>query len=101
LVDLLWQYLAEIFDHWLFSWGAIVLMVIAMIEKLRDKTVSKRIFMWLAAACFVIAMFQAWKDQYEARGVAETAQHQAEQKLEMQQPKLEGVIEQTIYEDAR
>ncbi len=60
-------WLSAIFDHWLFSWGGIGLMVIAMIEKYREKPISKRIFSFLALACLVAAMFQAWDDEHKAR----------------------------------
>jgi hypothetical protein len=57
------SYIAAIFDHWLASWGAVGLLVVAMIEKLH-KPISKKWFIWAATSCALIAMFQAWNDEH-------------------------------------
>jgi hypothetical protein len=56
-------YISSVFDHWLFTWGGIVLMVIAMIQA-AGKSVKTRWFFGAASVCLVIAMFQGWQDQY-------------------------------------
>jgi hypothetical protein len=58
-------YLAAILDHWLFWWGAIGLLIVAMIEKLLNRPLRKKWFFIAALACLVVAMFQAWNDENE------------------------------------
>ena len=64
MVNSVLGYISAIFDHWLFSWGAVGLLVVAMIEKLH-KPISKKWFVAAAGVCLLIAMFQAWKDENE------------------------------------
>ena len=55
-------YLSSIFGHWMVSWGAIALMVIAMLEKWW-KPIPKKTFFGIATILLVFATFQAWRDQ--------------------------------------
>jgi hypothetical protein len=56
-------YISAISDHWLFSWGAVALTGIAMLEKWW-KPIPKRLFFGLAGALLIIATFQAWDDEH-------------------------------------
>lgn len=56
-------YLSALFDHWLFSFGAVATLVIAMFEKWKDKTVPARWFFGVAVALLAIAQYQAWDDE--------------------------------------
>jgi hypothetical protein len=60
------RFIGQVFGHWVSAWGGIALMIIAMIEALRDKKVPKRLFFGAAIFCLVIAMFQAWRDEYSS-----------------------------------
>lgn len=57
------MYISAISDHWLFSWGAVALTGVAMLEKWW-KPIPKRLFFSLAGSLLVIAMFQAWDDEH-------------------------------------
>jgi len=56
-------YVVAIFAHWLVSWGAVALMLIAMLEKWW-KPIPKKLFFGIAIVLLIVAMFQAWRDQY-------------------------------------
>lgn len=60
-------YLYSVLDHWVFSFGGIVLLLFALYEKYYRKTTPNRWFWGLAALCIFIATFQAWNDERERR----------------------------------
>jgi hypothetical protein len=60
----LFLYLSAVGNHWLFSFGGVALVVIAIIETARKKKVAERIFWVLAAICLFIAFYQAWLDEH-------------------------------------
>src|SRR5216683_4444847 len=90
-------YISAIFEHWLFSWGAVALMGIAMLEKWW-KPIPKKLFFGLAGGLLIIAMFQAWRDEHtRAKGlendknVIADSKKAAEDKAEDLEKQLEDI----------
>lgn len=57
-------YLGALVNHLLFTFGGVVLMIFAIIEKLRKKDTEAWIFWGAAIACIFIACYGAWVDEH-------------------------------------
>jgi hypothetical protein len=92
------QWLLAVMDHWeLIVGSGVVAFVLDLIEKLFGWKMPRKHYAIFVGVGLVMAMFSAWNDEHKAVETAKAAQQAAETKLKTQQPKLEGVIEQTIY----
>jgi hypothetical protein len=63
-LDHFFLYLSAVFDHYLFSFGGVVLLGFAIFEKARHKQVRERIFWGCALLCLFIACYRAWVDEH-------------------------------------
>ncbi len=57
-------FLGAVVNHWLFSFGGVGLMILAIIEKVRKKDTEAWIFWGGALACLFIACYGAWVDEH-------------------------------------
>jgi hypothetical protein len=57
-------FIAALVSHWLFSFGGVVLVIIAVIERLRKKDTEAWVFWGAALVCLFIACYGAWVDEH-------------------------------------
>lgn len=58
------HFLSEMFSHYVASWGGIVLMMIAVVEWVREKKVPKWVFFGSALLFLFVSTFLAWCDEH-------------------------------------
>ena len=63
-VHQLFLYLANVFSHWVASFGGVALLVFEIWRKAKGKEAHHRIFWGAAAVPLAIGMYQAWLDEH-------------------------------------
>jgi hypothetical protein len=89
----LWIYIVAFFSHWQsYLTGGVVTALITLLERAREKQLSKRVYFYIFVSAFTLAaFFMAWRDQFERSVRAEETLSRAEQTLSMERPQLEDV----------
>ena len=57
-------FIGALVNHWLFSFGGVVLVIIAVIERLRNKDTEAWVFWGAALVCLIVACYGAWVDEH-------------------------------------
>ena len=63
-MDTFFLFLSDIAHQILFWVGGALATVVFIIEKVREKSVAKKWFVWTALACMCWSIFQAWVDEH-------------------------------------
>ena len=58
-------FFGAIVNHWLFSFGGVVLLIFAIAEKIHKKDTEEWLFLGGAIVCLFIACYGAWVDEHQ------------------------------------
>src|SRR6267154_4801759 len=59
-----WGFIQSVFAHVVASMSGVASFVFSLIERIRKKKLSSRIFFAVGILCLIIAFYQAWEDEH-------------------------------------
>jgi hypothetical protein len=83
------QFLWAVLDHWNLLLGGVFMQILNHYHIIKDKAVSRRVFLTASVIFILFAVFFTWQDQVELRQSAETAREASEQKVEYEQHRID------------